>query len=112
MCRLYELVGPFVGEDDFGREALSLFLCEPRISHNDDDVAWLNEASGSTIQANGPRATFPYDSIGLEPCPIVVVYNLYTLPGQDASSVHQVLVYGDAPYIVEVGFRNPNPVYF
>ena len=58
------------------------------------------------IEADAARPALTFYNIGLETLPIVVVHDLHLLARNHVRGVHQVLVNGDAPHIIQIRFRH------
>jgi len=101
----------FVHEDDFGFVRGDFGFGQHDVGHDDDDVAFLDEPCGGTVETDDAAAAFAGDGVGFEAFAVVVVDDGDFFVNEDACGVEQVLVYGDAADVVEVGFGNGGAVY-
>ena len=107
---LNQFVGSRVGEDNLGLELAALFGGDDGIGHDDDDVAHLDLACRSTVQADGTAAALAGDGIGVQSLTVVNVYDLDALALDDAGGIQEVLVDGDAANVVEVSIGHRHTV--
>ena len=111
MTLAHEPIGRAVGEYYCGLEGLGLLCVHPGVGHDDDDIARLYKTCCRSIEADDARATLATDDVGLQACAIVVVDDLHLLACDQVGSLEELLINGDAPYIVKVGFGDGDSVY-
>ena len=97
---------PLLREDHGRLEGLRLLAIHDGIGDDDNGIAHLNLASSCTIETDTTTATLTLDDIGLQALTIVIIYDLHLLASDQASGIHQVLVYCDTAHVVEVSLRN------
>ena len=107
---LQQTVGLLVGEYNLGLEGLCLLEIHKAVAHDDYDVANGSLASSCAIEADAATTALTLDYIGLDALAIVVVHNLYLLALDKTCGIHQILVDGDATYIVQIRLSNTHTV--
>jgi len=103
---LQNSVGVLVGESNLWSEGLSFLEVKEGVGHDDDDVAHLRLAGCCAIETDTTAATLSTDNVGVEAFAVVVVDNVNAFTSNEADSVHEVFVDGDAAHVVEVGFSH------
>ena len=85
---------------------LGLLEIHQRIGGDDDDIADLHLARRGAVQADAAAAAFALDDVGLETLSVIDVHNLDLLAFDHVGGLHERLVDGDAPHVVQVGLRD------
>ena len=95
------MVGRRVGEDNPRLECLGLVELHHCIRHNNKQVIDSYLACCSSIQTNGSATALALDNVGLQTLTIVDIEHLYLLALNHICGIHQILVDGNAAYIVQ-----------
>lgn len=90
-----------VGEYHFRLEPGGFLGRHHSITHDDNDIARLYFAGGSSIETDNPTASFAGDNIGVEAFAIIVVNDEHPLAFADSCGVEKITVDCDAADIVE-----------
>ena len=93
-------------EDDLGGGGL---VC-PVVDHDDEDVADDALAGSATVERHGLGTTLGRDGIGDPPLAVGGVDDVNFLVHLDAGGIHEVLVDSDTPDVVDLRFRDTDPV--
>lgn len=98
------------GEDDGGTEGLGFFEVHVCVGHYYYGVAYLYFACCGSVEADAATSALTGYDVGAESLAVVVVDDVYALACDEVGGVHQVLVYGDATHVVEVGLGDLDAV--
>src|SRR5690606_29441620 len=80
------------------------------VGDDDHDVAFGAQAGGGAVEADVPPAGRAGDDVGFQAAAVVDVDYLHLFEGQDVGQLHQLLIDGDASFIVQVGVGNGGTV--
>src|SRR5262249_34030882 len=78
----------FVHNRDLRMVMFGFFIRYKAISDNNDKISRLNKPCSRSVQTDDPGASRPWNRIGLEPCAVIVVNDLYLLVWKDVNGFH------------------------
>src|SRR5690606_23057739 len=95
---------------DLGLVVPGLVVGHQHVGDDDHDVAFGAQAGGGAVEADVPPAGRAGDDVGFQAAAVVDVDYLHLFEGQDVGQLHQLLIDGDASFIVQVGVGNGGTV--
>src|SRR5512143_2086578 len=96
--------------DECGLEVRQLLLVVRPEGSDDHQVPFAHLAGGGAVQADHAGAGLPLDRVSGEPVPVVHVPDMHLLVFDQPRRLHERLVDGDAPLVVEHRLGHGGPV--
>lgn len=88
------------------------FFFHIRIGANDDEVAFLGEAGGRTVDADDAGIFLSFDGVGGEAFAVVDVQDVHLFVGEDSSGVQKGTVNRDGSFVMKIALGHRGAVNF
>jgi hypothetical protein len=95
-----------------GFEGFGFFELHGGVGDNDNGIAYVDEAGSGAVHADHAGTAGALDNIGLETLAVVDIEDGDFLVLDKVGCIHQVFIYSDTAYIMQVGLGDLYPMYF
>jgi len=111
-CSPFELIGSCIRKYNRRFEGLGLFAGHVGVGHHDDNIARGNLTGSRAVETNNTTTALTFNNIGFQSFAVHTVENLNLFTFNHVGRLHQEWIQRDAADVVQIRFRDRNPMDF